>query len=236
MSKFSKKTLPRDGFWHVAVFYKNRFEEEYDIPLEKLLNKVVIPYRAYQELFVGPHKILRADITQIAITHTVQNSSTFKLVKRGTYEVRDVFNGVNGSEDYQELLTENGFDSLYVSDLEYKERLAKAQSQINVVQTQNQTQTLTLVQEHYAHIDQFIELFAELVKDLKHKNGVSSELLSEGERIQETLDAIDKGSEKSFLSQVLRKAKRFANEVKDFSELASGILVAINKLKDMLGM
>lgn len=226
--------LPSDGYWHVAVHVKGGliWIQKYNMSKEELLIAVVNPYRLWEEISVHGNRISRADISQIKISHTNTPANSFSDVMNGNFQLyKNLFDGAPNSDDYNTLLTRDGLDTPFVSQIEYEERMARAKtlSRINVIQNQEQNQIIKVDLDSYEQVNQFAELFAEAVKQMKQKE-VSSEILSEAKGAQDLLDSITKNSELSDVAKALRKVNRVIGEVKDLLSNGSVIVSALTAL------
>lgn len=221
--------LPSDGYWHVALHVKGGliWIQKYNMSKEELLIAVVNPYRSWEEISVHGYRINRADILQIKISHTNISADSFDYVTNGDFRLyKNLFDGVPNSDNYNTLLIRDGLDTPFVSQIEYEERIARAKalSGINVIQNQNQEQNqIVKVDLHrYEQVNQFAELFAEAVKQMKQKE-VPSEILSEAKEAQDLLDSLTRDSKSSDIAKTLRRINRVMNEVKDL--LSNGSLI-----------
>lgn len=225
--------LPSDGYWHVAVYVKDSlgWTEKYNMSKEEIITAIVDPYRSWEEISVHGHRINRTDINQIKISHTniPANSFAYMNDNLGIPMYRNLFDGAPNSKDYNTLLTRGGLDGPFVSPIEYEERIAKAKTQakVNVIQNQTQhqaqNQVTNIVLDNYEKLSHFAELYAELIKQLKHKE-VSSDLLSDAKEAQDCLDSITKNSEQKDVAKALRRVSRVVGEIKDI--VSNGSVIA----------
>lgn len=238
--------LPSDGYWHVAVHVKGKWvwTEKYNMSREEIITAVVDPYRLWEEISVNGYRINRTDIDQIKISHTNIPADSFPYVMNnnlGTPLYRDLFNGAPNSKDYNTLLTRGGLEGDFVSPLEYEERIAKAKAlaEINVIQNQaqhqEQNQATNIVLDNYEKLSHFAELYAELIKQLKHKE-VSSDLLSDAKEAQDCLDSITKNSEQKDVAKALRRVSRVVGQIQDIVSHGSVIASALASLMKVFNL
>lgn len=234
--------LPSNGYWHVSVHVKDSWgwTQQYDMSKEELLTAIIKPYRRWEEIFVHGHRINRADIAQIKISHTNIPADSFGYVmNRDVQLYRDLFNGAQNSVDYTTLLSREGLDTEFISPVEHEERLAKTklESMINVTQNQNQQQNqiTNIVLDNYQKLSEFTELYANVVKLMKQSK-VSPDVLLDAIEAQDLLDSITKTSELSDVAKALRKVNRVMRDVKDLLSNGSFIVGSLASLMKVFNL
>lgn len=247
--------LPSDGYWHVAIYVKGRYGwiTQYDMSKEILFSTVVYPYRASEELLVSGNRILKENITTIKISHTDNPANSFSYLDNGFFRLyKNLFDNAPNSKDYSVLLTRYALGVPLVPDPKCEERVAsinvkveEAQNKklekiqvapvvINNYQIQEQQQVVSTV-NNYQDLYKLIELYADLMKQLKQQN-IPKDLLEEAKGVQDLLDSLSKNSDKDKVVGALRKVKRVMDNLKEIAVDTKDVIMSLNWLSHLFGL